>query len=226
MQPQATQNLTTVTGFKARNPEVDVTPWGDATISGFISTATRSIQNYCQVDGFLTTTVTSERGKAVISTPGDLFIYPRIRPIQSVSAIRLVKGGFSTNLTISGSTGLYYQIPYPYTYLDYPSSYLAGVGTLSIGGSQQLVTLRGAGTYYELDYTGGFVTIPEDLTDACDLWVRDLVTRRLNPTGAQLVRQGSFMLQRSMRNDTVDSIYISQAKEILNAGGYVRTAQG
>jgi len=230
--PYAIQNLITVSGFKARNPEIDVTPWADATISGFISTATAAIQSYCEVDAFLFTTVSGERAPTVITAAGDLVIFPRVRPLQqgSVSAIRLVKGGFSTSLTISGNGQQYYQVPYPYTYVNYPSSYLAGVGTLSIGGSQQLVTLKDANTYYEIDYTGGFSATPPDLADACDLWVRDILTRRLNPMGAQEVRQGSFSYSRQLRgsvgSNMVDSIYIQQAKMMLDQGGYRRTAGG
>lgn len=232
MYPFPTQNLITVSGFKARNPEVDTTPWDDATISGFISSATKSMQGFCQVDGFLTTTVTSERPTTVITPFGDLMVWTRIRPIQSISAIRLVKGGFSTSLTLSGSNGqAYYQIPYPYTYLNYPSSYLAGTGTLMIGGSTQLVTLKSANTYTEIDYVGGLNSVPDDLRDACDLWVRDILLRRLNPLGAQEVRQGSFSYSRALRSsgnnkNQTDSVWIQQAKEILNDSGYVRTAQG
>lgn len=209
---------------------MDVSPWGDATISGFITTATAAMQSFCQVDGFLNTTVSGERVKTIITPAGDLIVYPHIRPIQqgSVTAIRLVKGGFSTSLTLSANGTNYYQVPYPYTFINYPSSYLAGVGTLSIGGSQQLVTLKGANTYCEIDYTGGFSSAPADLQDACDLWVRELVTRRLNPMGAQEVRQGSFGFSRQLRgaagSDMVDSIYIQQAKQILNEGGYKRVA--
>lgn len=226
MYPQyTTQNLITVSGFQSRNPDVDTSVWDSPTISGFISRATKAMQNYCNVDGFLTTNVVAERAKTVISVEGDLIIYPRIRPLNSVSAVRLVKGGFSTSLTLSGQGQQYFQVPYPYTSISYPSSYLAGVGTLSIGGSQQLVTLRSANTYCEIDYSGGFATVPEDLADACDLWVRDLLVRRLNTMGAQLIRQGSVTIQHSLRNDSVDSIYISQAKQTLNQG-YVRTAPG
>lgn len=229
--PYITQNLITVSGFKTRNPDVDVSAWDDTTISGFISTATSSIQGYCQVDGFLTTTVSGERGRTIITNAGDLVIYPRIRPLEQISAIRLVKGGFSTSLTLSGTGGqLYYQMPYPYTFVDYPSSYLAGVGTLSIGGSQQLVSLKGAETYYEIDYQGGYPSVPGDLQDACDLWLRDILIRRLNPLGAQEIRQGSFSYSRQLRSsgggNIVDSIYLQQAKGTLNQGGYVRTAMG
>lgn len=223
MPPYPIQNLITVSGFKLNNPEVDVTPWSDTTLSGYISRCTRWMQNYCEVEGFATQSVTSERAPAAISTMGDLTIYPRIRPIQSVSAVRLVKGGFSTNLTLSGTSGqLYYQMPYPYTSIVYPSSYLAGAGTLMIGGSSQLVSLRGAGVFYEIDYTGGYATIPEDLQQACELVLRDYLNRRYNNLGADSVHQGSFGF--SMMKD--ESMWILEAKEILDQGGYHRTVQG
>lgn len=233
MQPYATKNLTDTAGFKARNPEIDVSVWNDNTLSGMISRATRAIQNYCQVDGFWATTVSGETAKAVIDSTGNLVIYPRIRPIAAsgIQSIQLVKAGFSTNLTLSGSGQTYFQVPYPYTSIVYPSSYLAGTGTLMIGGSSQLVTLKGAGVFYVLGYTGGFDTIPEDLIDACDLYVREYATRRMNPLGAQEVRQGSFSYSRVTRSSNpnanqVDSVYIQQAQEILNQGGYVRVALG
>lgn len=233
MQPYQVQNLITVSGFKARNPEIDVSAFDDPTVSGFISRASRAIQNYCNVDSFLTQDVVNETAEAVIDNTGNLLIYPRVRPltVSGIHAIRLVKAGFSTNLVISGSNQTYFQVPYPYTSVVYPSSYLVGSGTLMIGGSSQLVTLKGAGVFYEIDYTGGYEIAPEDLQDACDLYVRDYLTRRMNPLGAQQVRQGSFSLSRQIRSsgqnsDMADSVYIQQAHNTLNDGGYVRTAFG
>lgn len=232
MPPYPIQNLITVSGFKARNPEIDTSSWADTTVSGFISTATRAIQNFCQVDAFLTTTVSGEQSKTIITPMGDLLVWTRVRPIVSVTAIRLVKGGFSTTLTLSGSNGqLYYQKPYPYNSINYPSSYLAGTGTLMIGGSTQLVTLRSANTYTEIDYKGGFTTVPEDLQDACDLWVRDIMMRRLNPMGAMEVRQGSVSFSRALRSsgnnqNSFDTVWVQEARQILSDGGYVRSAMG
>jgi hypothetical protein len=233
MTPYPIQNLATVSGFKSRNPELDVSAWNDATVSGFISTATRSIQSYCNVDGFLSQTVSGEQCKAVISSFGDLIIYPHIRPLRQggINALRLVKGGFTTNLLLSGGNQLYYNVPYPYTSFVYASSYLAATGTLLLGGSQTLLSLKGSGVYCELDYVGGYATVPEDLQDACDLWTRDIVTRRMNPMGAQDVQQGSFRFTRVARSSNpnysfTDSVYVAQAKQLLDGGGYSRVAMG
>lgn len=233
MQPYPIQNLTTVSGFKARNPEIDMSAWDDTTISGMISRATRAMQNYCNVDSFLTRTVSGETDKAVIASDGTLIIYPRIRPITAsgITAIRLQRAAFSTNLTLSGNNSVNFQIPYPYTSIVLPSSYLVGTGTLMWGGATQLISLQGAGVFYSLDYTGGFDNAPEDLVDVCDLYVRDYASRKLNPMGAQQVRQGSFSYSRQIRSsgpngDMADSVYIQQAHNTLNNGGYVRVAFG
>lgn len=234
MNQYPTQNLVTVSGFKSRNPEIDTTAWDDTTISGFISRATRAVQNFCNVDGFLKTTVSGERSKAIITAEGDLVVYPRIRPLTTsgITAVRLVKGGFSTTLTIRAQDGTpYFQVPWPSTNFVFPGTYLAGSGTLLGGASSHLVTLQGSGLFAELDYTAGFDQAPEDLQDACELFVRDYLTRRLNPTGAQDVRQGSFSISRATRSsnpnaDMVNSVYVQQAMETLSNGGYVRTAMG
>ncbi|MDL2342303.1 MAG: hypothetical protein QFB87_04480 [Patescibacteria group bacterium] len=233
MQPYATQNLITVSGFKSRNPEIDVSAWNDTTISGFISTASRSMQNYCEVDSFLTQTVSGEQQRAVINNIGDLVFYPRVRPIKqgAVTGMRLVKGGFSTSLILASGGLYYYNCPYPYTSLVYAGGYLAATGTLLLGGTRSLMSIKGSGVMLEVDYSGGFITTPEDLQDACDLWVRDIVTRRLNPLGAQEVKQGSFSYSRMTRSSNpkanqIESIYIQQAKILLDQGGYRRVAPG
>jgi hypothetical protein len=233
MQPATTINLTTTSGFKVRNPEIDVSVWDDATLSGFISRATRAMQNYCNVDGFMARTISGETAKAVISVQGDLVIYPRVRPLTAsgIQSISLVKGGFSTTLTLSGANSTYFQVPYPYTSLVYPSSYLTGTGTIGFAGSSQFISLQSAGTFYVINYTAGYTTAPEDLQDACDLYVRDYCLRRLNPLGMQEMRQGSVQMSRTIRSsalnaDLINNIYVQQAREILNNGGYVRTAMG
>ena len=221
-------NLITTAQFAQFAPEVDITPYTDATLSGIINQATQWINAACEVPSLLQSTIIGEEGRGAIGPSGDLVIFPLVRPIQSVSAIRLVKGGFSTTLTIAGISAQtggplnFYQVPTPGNKIVYPSSYLAGQGTLMIGGSQQLVSLRGAGVDYQLDYSAG-VTLPVadfKLVRACVLVVKAILMERYNSMGADSMRQGAVGL--SWKNG--EPVFYEQAQEILDKGGYHRVA--
>lgn len=237
MYPQAynTGPLIDYPTFVANAPEVDISAYTPATFSGILQEASQWIYAACEVPTLLQSTIVGEETRGAIGPSGDLVIFPMVRPIQSVQAIKLVKGGFSTNLTISGISGgggplNFYQMPWPQNKIVYPSSYLAGQGTLMIGGSQQLVSLRGAGVDSVLNYTAGFQTIsgipydpngyPKyDLVRATVLVVRAILTDRYNQMGADSLHQGDVSI--SLRGEPY---FYEMAMEILDKGGYHRVA--
>jgi len=227
-------NLISATEFTQYAPDVDLTLFGGAsspTVSGIISQATASIVNYCNVNGFDYQTETNETDRVAISPMGELFIDFRRRPVvpADVSNITLVKGGFQTQLVLTDTNGNFlFQIPYPGNHLNFASSYLAAAGTLILGGSTQLVTMKGADVFYKVTYTGGYSgqtglgsgkPIPPDLKAACVLWVRDILATQFNSTGAFSFGQGSY--NENLGPDG-ESKFIKRAKLLISQGGHRR----
>lgn len=218
-------NLIDVSDFTTYAPDVDLSIFGSSattTLSGMVSAASQQIVDYCAVDGFDLQTVTNEIDRAALSPMGELMINFRRRPVQTVTQIQLVKGGFNTTLNLTDTNGVpLYQIPYGGKFLRFPSSYLASAGTLILGGSTQLVTMRGADVFSQISYTGGYITIPADLKMACVLWTRSLLSWQYNNQGANNFTQGSYSVGFGQ---DADDRFIRQAKNILNNGAYVRSS--
>ena len=215
------ENLITQTELEQFAPELDLSQYSQATISGMINRASKIIQQYCDVDGFFKMSVTSERERAQISPNGDLTISFRRRPVQDgdISDIRLVGVGMSQSLTLTDNGSRVYFIPNPKTYVIYPSNYLISMG-------RGLLHLDSSDLFYEIDYTGGYATdiadIPQDLKEAATLYVRDMVARKFNPTGAQSFTQGRVSMSFGYSAGRSKSALVSAAEDILDSGGYAR----
>lgn len=214
------ENLITQAELEAFAPDLDLSLFSSTTISGMIARASDRIRKYCNVEGFFKAAVTSERDRALINPQGELVISFRRRPVQDgdISAIRLVTVDVSQDLTLESGGSYIYFIPNPKTYVIYPSNYLIAHGT-------GLISLESADLFYEIDYTGGYATdiadLPDDLKEACTLYVRSLVNKRLNPTGANSFSQGAVSMSFGSGRDVMDK-NVAEAKSILDQGSYVR----
>lgn len=204
-------------------PEIDLSQYSDATISGMLSQATNLAANFCSVRGFDFAQEVDELDSARISNEGNLMISVRRRPLISVSSVSLVKGGFSTSLNLTDTNGnALYQIPTPRNKFVFPNSFFYLTGTYLAGGASQLYTLRGAKVNYKMTYYGGWQTIPDDLKYACILYIRDILAKRTNPQGLQSFTQGSYSETRSA-NKAGKSNLVLEAESVLKTGGYVRS---
>ena len=212
------ENLIDNTYVTNNAPELDLSQYAATTVSGIITQASTNVSNYCQVDGWLQQTVTSERERAHINSSGDLIISFRRRPVVqgTVTGVRLRTVSVNQSLTLNdGQTGDIYFIPRPGTYMVYPSNYLISFG-------RGLIALRGANLFYEVDYTGGYApgAVPADLQEATMLYVRDILAKRYNPTGMDMFRQGSMQSMTRRTNGLTQ--FVEQARDILDQGGYRR----
>jgi len=205
-------------------PELDLSSYNAATISGMCSQATNRAAQFCSVDGFDFTTVTGEVDRALISNDGELVISTRRRPIVSVSSIVLKKGGFSTTLVLTDTAGNnLFQIPHPNNKLVFPNSYFYLTGTYLAGGSSQLYTLRGAKVFYEMAYTAGYQTIPDDLKYACLLYFRDQYSKKFNTRNLSSFTQGSYSESYSGNSNKHGKSPLElEAEGVLMSGGYAR----
>ena len=183
------ENLITQSELESYAPDLDLSQYSAATISGMISRASERIKNYCNVDGFFKTAVTNERERAQISPNGDLTISFRRRPVADgdITAIRLVGTEISQDLTLESGGSSIYFISSPGTYVTYPSNYLISHG-------RGLIGLESADLFYEIDYIGGYATaiadIPPDLKEAATLFIRSSISKKFNPAGASSMTQG------------------------------------
>ena len=204
-------------------PELDLSQYSTATISGMASQATNRAVQFCSVNGFDQVQEIDEMDKAYISNDGELVVSVRRRPIVTIQSVSLVKGGFSTSLNLTGADGNpLYQIPSPRSKFVFPNSYFYLTGTYLAGGSSQLYTLRGAKVFYKMTYTAGYSPIPDDLKFAVILYFRDIVAQAKNPQGLQGFTQGSYSEQYGS-NAEGKSKLVLQAEDALRNGGYVRT---
>jgi hypothetical protein len=215
------ENLITQAELESFAPDLDLSTFSQTTISGMISRASKIITQYCDVEGFFKVAVTGERDRALISPNGDMTISFRRRPVQDgdIQAIRLVGVGMSQSLTLEDDGNRVYFIPSPKTYVIYPSNYLISMG-------RGLLHLDSSDLFYEVDYTGGYATdianLPEDLKEACTLYVRDMVARKYNPSGAQSFTQGRVSMSFGYSSGRSKSALVSAAEDILDSGGYAR----
>lgn len=213
-----TENLITQAEIEAYAPDLDLSQYSAATISGMISRASKRITQFCNVDGFFKAAVTAEKDRVTINPAGELVISFRRRPVvpADVSEIRLMSSGVNQVLQLTQGGESVFQIPAPGTYLVYPSNYVIAMG-------RGLLTLKAADLMYEIDYTGGYATdiadIPGDLKEACTLFIRSMTGKRYNPAGASSFSQGSVSMSFG-GNKTGKDQNIQEAEAILSE--YVR----
>lgn len=218
-------NILTKADIQNYAPELDLSKYSDATISGMLSAATQRAADLANVSGFDFTSVVNETDKAYISNNGELIISVRRRPIVSVQAINLIKGGFSTSLVLTdNATGNpLYQIPYSNSKLVFPNSYFYLTGTYLAGGSSQLYTLRGANVMYQMSYAGGYQSPPDNLKYAISLIFRDQYTDQFNPQGLSSFTQGSYSESYAGSNANNGlSPMEKKALKVLQQGGFAR----
>lgn len=215
--------------IQAYAPELDLSSYTDATISGMLLIAEKRAAQFASVAGFDLQAVTNETSRAFINNDGELVISVKRRPIVSVTSISLQKGGFSTSLNLTDTNGTQlFQIPDERHKLVFPNSYFYLTGTYLAGGSSQLLTLRGAKTFYNMSYVGGYQNPPEDLKYAIMLYFRDALAKRgaiSTTTGAQIssFSQGSYSeTYNNSSNASGQSSYVKEAEGVLMNGGYVR----
>jgi len=217
-------SILTKADIQAYAPELDLSAYSDATISGMLSQATNRAAQFASVRGFDLATETNETDRALINNDGELQISVRRRPIVTVTSVNLVKGGFSTSLNLTDGQGNnIFQLEYPGNKLVFPNSYLYMTGTYLAGGASQLLTLRGAKMLYQITYTGGFLTPPDDLKYAIMLYFRDIYQKQYNTRQLSSFTQGSYSENYAGINSTKGrSMYVQEAEDVLMNGGYCR----
>lgn len=211
-------NLITVTDFQNYAPEVDISSYSGATVSGMINQASQIASDILQYTP-LAEDIVGEIGEGRITTEGDLVIFPAKVPVQSVASIKLVKGTTEVNLTLLDSEGnTRFNIPWQKRHIRYPNYEFS---TQTAGLLTNFWSLRGTQFYYKMNYRAGFEAsdLPASIQHAVTLIVRDIIAQRNNTTGADSISQGGISFTYGS-SGMGDSAYMKEAKKIL--GDYRR----
>lgn len=170
---------------------------------------------YTTASGILTERIVDEKTKIRVSPSGDLLIFPRKIPIQSVEGITLTKGSSYIDLTLNASDGTpKYDIPTgSASYIQYPGYELSTSGGSSIVTS--FTDVRRSDGFVKLSYTAGFDTVPYDIRQATVNLVADMVMRHSNKEGLASITQGRVSKRWESRDGKSD--FYLDAMELLGS---------
>jgi len=177
-----------------------------AQVEKWISGAETKVNNYLgftTASGLWNEQVTGELIDSRVDGDLNLVIYPRKRPINSVSKIELWKGTQNMSLGLTDDSGnTRYIIPAQKNVVVYPSTELD-----TSSASYSLSSFAGvkfSRWYTKMDYIAGYTTIPLDITEATVLLTADTFMRHANKEGLVSLTQGRVSKrwqERSLRGD-------------------------
>lgn len=200
-----------VTEFQTYNPELDFTGYQASTLSGMITRASE------RADGFMEHSLglesfTLEERVAIVSEEGNLKVFPRKTPVQSVSDLRLKLGTSEITLSLTDGDGnARYEIPSEQDYILYPYQELSVTGTVQI---RNLYDIRRMEVFTRVSYVAGYETIPEDVKDAVNLLTKDIFIRQANPMNLKSGNQGAINMQFKDKTDGKSDLVL-EAEGIL-----------
>lgn len=206
-------NLITVTEFQANVPELDLSQYDAPTISGMISRASKMVSDYLLFTP-LQETIVDEVKTAMIDSMGDLVIFPNKIPVVSVSGISIMKGATTVEINLlDGNNTPKYNVDYSGRHIRYPN------GELTLQGVPiftDFMALRGTQFYTKITYTAGWTpsSLPQTIKEACYLFMRDIVSKKFNITGATELSQGGVSYRFS--NSSGKSKFQTEAEKLLN----------
>ncbi len=161
-------------------------------IDDWISAAENYVDNYLgftTASGLWNESVSGEFLDARVDGDANLVVYPRKRPINSISALSLWKGTDSVTLSLTDSDGnLKYIKPIQNNCIVYPSYELTISSTsYSISSFAQIKFSR---FYTKMNYIAGYTTIPKDIQLATTMIAADYFMRQANKEGLIGITQG------------------------------------
>lgn len=204
-------NIITINDFKVLAPEIDLSGYDDPTISGMISQASKRASDYLQYTPFAEN-ITNEIQDALITSEGDLLIFPKKIPLVSVSAISLLKGSVQIDLNLTSGSKNRYTLDYTKRNIRYPGYELTTTGTVLI---QNFYELRGTQFYAQITYRAGWEPsdLPAVIKEATVQYMRDILKNRYNQSGALSVSQGGLSLNFDRSGK---SLFVKEAERLLN----------
>lgn len=211
-------NLVAVADFTAYAPEVDVSRYDNTTLSGIIGDASKMVSDYLLYTP-IAEDIVSELKEARITSDGDLLIFPNKLPVNSVSSISISKGATDVSINlVDGSGNPKYNIDYSKRKILYP------YGEISLTGVPiftDFYALRGSHFYTKISYNGGwaYASLPGTIKQACFLFIREILSKRYNTSGATQISQGGISLRFAESNGQKSDLVVD-AQRLL--GPYKR----
>jgi len=144
----------------------------------------------------------------------NLVVYPRKRPINSISALSLWKGSNSFDLTLTDSDGnTKYIKPVQNNCIVYPS-YELEISSTSYS-IQSFAAIKYSRFYTKMSYIAGYTTIPKDIQLATTMIAADYFMRQANKEGLVAITQGRVMKRWAERRAGEKSPFVADAENIL-----------
>jgi hypothetical protein len=204
-------NLITVTEFGQYAPEIDTSKFIPDTVSGIISQASRQVSDYLEYTP-LAEDIVDELAQGMVTTEGDLLIFPQKVPVQSVSAIGINKGTITVSLTLSNTAGINrFNLDLTRRNIRYPYNELTLQGQVLF---TNLYALRSTQFFTKISYRGGFEVsaLPAVIKQATILFAKDIFATQYNQMGASSLRQGAVSFTFGANGE---SNFIKSAKRLL-----------
>ena len=205
-------NLVTVAEIGQFAPEIDTSRYDAPTVSGFITSASKIVADFLEYTP-LAETIVNELKKGMITNEGDLLIFPAKIPVASVTAISLVKGSETVDLTLQSGGVDRFNIDYTGRNVRLPYGEFISSGSVIL---TDLYSLRNTHFYTKMTYRGGWEpsALPGSIKHATILIVKDLMSGQYNAMGASRISQGS--LSFDFRTSKGASTLNQQADRMLN----------
>ncbi|MDZ4209749.1 MAG: hypothetical protein U1C56_01060 [Candidatus Curtissbacteria bacterium] len=194
-------------------------------IDSWISAAENYVDNFLGFttsSGIWSESISNETQDARVDGDLNLVVYPRKRPINSISALALWKGTDSFSLTLTDSdSNTKYILPTPGNCIVYPNFELTISSTsYSIASFSAIKFSR---WYTKMSYIAGYTTIPKDIALATTYLAADTFMRHANKEGLTAITQGRISKRWAERKDGKSDLVLD-AENMLNrykiASGY------
>lgn len=205
-------NLITVTEFGQLAPEVDTSRFDAPTLSGYISTASQMASQYLGYTP-LAEDIVAEVVDGKIDTAGDLVVFPKKLPIQSVASISIYRGTVTVDLNLTSGGVNRFNLDFTNRYVRYPYQELTIQGNAIFS---NFYSLRSIQFFTKMSYRGGWEpsSLPFTIKQAVVLIMKDLLSGQYNIAGATRLSQGGVSFDFSgMRGKSKN---LNDAYRLLN----------
>lgn len=191
--------------FTSLVPGLDVSQYSSATISGMLAQATRIVEKYLDYSlAFEAGKVEKVRG--IVDNFNDIQVWPTKMPLRALNSVAIVKGTFSSNLTLSNNNQETFDIV-DERYAVISSSQVALQSVSIINYS----TLRRVPFYLEVNYDAGYYMYdrPEDIMFVVAQVARNMFVGNINVTGASELSQGAVTIKYAKTTTHNGSQYLT-----------------